>query len=250
MLGAFLASLFVGIALHYKKIVKNEYYGYPQQWFPSVSATIGRLLQFLLATARLILGDWYPERNVFQILIAICSGPRFLLIFLWYLLTARRGTPMPKVIAGVGVLRTLLCGGWVYVTSTDDHGFHDIAMIGYLLCTLPWTLGIISMSPINPRAVHYRKVIAASFFGSLVPLIYFFIQHKVYKVPGGTHLICVVLMVAYTIYAFFEWALVLMDAAFDAVSVLDFDRFEFQVIEKGLKDDGSAESSPLYRSAV
>jgi len=40
-LGAFIGSLVVGIALHYKKIVKNEYYGYPQEWFPSVSATIG-----------------------------------------------------------------------------------------------------------------------------------------------------------------------------------------------------------------
>ena len=43
-LGAFIGSLVVGIALHYKKIVKNEYYGYPQEWFPSVSATIGTAL--------------------------------------------------------------------------------------------------------------------------------------------------------------------------------------------------------------
>lgn len=42
-----------------------------------------------------------------------------------------------------------------------------------------------------------------------------------------------------------------MDAGFDGVSVLDFDRFEFQVIEKGLKDDGgSAETRPLFHSAV
>jgi Frag1/DRAM/Sfk1 family len=181
--GAFFGALLTGLALHYKKIVKNEYYGYPQEWFPSVSATIGTC-PYVHAHK----GDWYPERNVFQILIALCSGPRFALIFLWYMLTYRRGTPMPKIVAGVGVLRTLLCGGWVYVTSTDDHGFHDIAMIGYLLCTLPWTLGIISMSPINPRALKYRKIIAASFFGTLVPLIYFFIQHKVHRVPGGTSL--------------------------------------------------------------
>jgi hypothetical protein len=38
---AFVGSLVVGIGLHYKKIVKNEFYGYPQEWFPSVSATIG-----------------------------------------------------------------------------------------------------------------------------------------------------------------------------------------------------------------
>src|ERR1700737_1175186 len=166
--GAFLGSLMTGIALHYKKIVKNEYYGYPQEWFPSVSATIG------LSARQLFLfpGDWYPERNVFQVLIAICSGPRFALIFLWYLLTYRRGNALPKIVTAVGLFRTLLCGGWVYVTSTDDHGFHDIFMIGYLLCTLPWTLGVISLSPLNPRALKYRKIIAGCFFGSLVPLIY------------------------------------------------------------------------------
>lgn len=31
---------------------------------------------------------------------------------------------------------------------------------------------------------------------------------------------------AYTIYAFFEWALVLLDVAFDAVTGLDFAGFE------------------------
>ena len=56
---AFLGSLVCGMLLHYKKIVKNEHYGYPDEWFPSVSATIG---------------DWYPERNLFQIFIAITSG--------------------------------------------------------------------------------------------------------------------------------------------------------------------------------
>ena len=60
------------------------------------------------------------------------------------------------------------------------------------------------------------------------------------------------LMIAYTIYAFFEWSLVLMDAGFDAVSVFDFQRFEFQVVEKGLKDTdaGSEETRPFVYSPV
>jgi hypothetical protein len=64
---AFLGALFVGMALHYKKIVQNEHYGYPEEWFPSVSATIG---------------DRYPERSVFMVFIAITSGPRFALVAL------------------------------------------------------------------------------------------------------------------------------------------------------------------------
>ena len=75
---AFIGALVTGLSLHYQKIVENEYYvcydlstfpkgiqmlilrkGYPQEWFPSVSATIG---------------DRYPERAVFQFFIAMTSG--------------------------------------------------------------------------------------------------------------------------------------------------------------------------------
>lgn len=36
---AFTSALSIGCLLHYKKIVKNGVAGYPQEWFPSVSAT-------------------------------------------------------------------------------------------------------------------------------------------------------------------------------------------------------------------
>ncbi|GFG02056.1 protein cwh43 [Aspergillus lentulus] len=200
---AFLSALVVGMSLHFHKIVQNEHYGYPDEWFPSVSATIG---------------DRYPERSFFQVFIAITSGPRFALVFLWYLLTARPNSTLPKIVAGVGLFRTFTCGGWTYVTSTDDHDWHDIFMISYLVATLPWTLGCLALSPNKRRAVKYRKIMAGLFFGTLVPLIYYFIQHKVHKVAG-----------AYTKYAFFEWSLILFDVGFDAVTALDFDAFEIVV---------------------
>lgn len=34
---------------------------------------------------------------------------------------------------------------------------------------------------------------------------------------------------AYTIYAFFEWSLVLFDVAFDAVTAIDFETFELVI---------------------
>ncbi|WPG98132.1 protein cwh43 [Acrodontium crateriforme] len=212
---AFLGAFIVGVSLHYQKIVQNEHFGYPIEWFPSVSATIG---------------DRYPERSVFQVFIAICSGPRFILVFLLYCLTNRPNTTLPKFVAGVGVFRTLTCGGWTYVTSTDDHDWHDIFMISYLVATLPWTLGVLALSPPNPTTVKYRKYLAGAFFGTLVPLIYFFIQHKVHRVPG-----------AYTIYAFFEWSLVLLDVAFDAVTAMDFSGLELVVKDvKGMSRGGKS----------
>lgn len=120
------------------------------------------------------------------------------------------------------------------MTSTDDHAWHDIFMISYLVATLPWTLGCLALSPNNATAIKYRKYLAGAFFGTLVPLVYFFIQHKVHKVAGGklySPYLCIQLTTypAYTTYAFFEWALILFDVGFDAVTALDFDAFELQV---------------------
>lgn len=36
---AFASALALGCSLHYRKIVKNGVAGYPEEWFPSVSAT-------------------------------------------------------------------------------------------------------------------------------------------------------------------------------------------------------------------
>lgn len=130
-----------------------------------------------------ILGEVQYRTNVI-------IGPRFALVALWYVLTKRPNSTLPKFVAGVGLFRTLTCGGWTYVTSTDDHDWHDIFMISYLVATLPWTLGVLALSPSNPTALKYRKLFAGSFFGTLVPLIYFFIQHKVHRVAGGMLSLC------------------------------------------------------------
>ena len=39
-------------------------------------------------------------------------------------------------------------------------------------------------------------------------------------------------MSAYTTYAFFEWSLIILDIAFDAVTALDFDTFELVIKDK------------------
>ncbi|CCO30822.1 Protein cwh43 [Rhizoctonia solani AG-1 IB] len=185
-------------------IVKNGVAGWPQEWWPSVSATIG---------------DWYPERNLFQILIALTSGPRFALVFLWWFVTRTQYPRAAAWIAACGVIRTVACGGWVYITSNDDHDAHDILMILYVICNLPWMIGSISYTPHGQHLSRKRrKIVAISFFGALPPMIYFFIRHKVQRIPG-----------AYTHYSFFEWWLIISDVAFDSLKSAEFSTIEISI---------------------
>ncbi|RPD60996.1 hypothetical protein L226DRAFT_462521 [Lentinus tigrinus ALCF2SS1-7] len=194
---AFLSALVVGCALHYKKIVKNGVAGYPHEWFPSVSATIG---------------DWYPERNIFQILIAINSGPRFALVALQYYLHRTPSSSIPGFLLLIGILRTLSCGGWVFITSSDDHDVHDVLMISYIVLNLPWMFGSLACTPLEHTASRRRRLwTSATFFLSILPMIYFFVQHKVHRIPG-----------AYTRYSFFEWGLIFLDIFYDSSAELDF----------------------------
>jgi hypothetical protein len=129
----------------------------------------------------------FPIMNRRQLVILIITGPRFALVTLWYFLSARPNSQssLPAFLFGVGIFRTVSCGGWTYVTSTDDHDWHDIFMISYLVATLPWTLGCLALSPPNPVAIKWRKRFGGAFFATLIPLIYYFIQHKVHRVAGG-----------------------------------------------------------------
>lgn len=75
---AFLLALVIGSALHFHKIVKNDVAQYPDEWFPSVSATYVHLVPASFTPSHPCrIGDWYPERNIFQLFIALTAGTCF-----------------------------------------------------------------------------------------------------------------------------------------------------------------------------
>ncbi|KAJ4480022.1 Frag1/DRAM/Sfk1 family-domain-containing protein [Lentinula aciculospora] len=207
---AFTSTLALGLLLHYEKIVKNAIARYSEEWFPSVSTTIG---------------DWYPERNVFQIFIVLTSGPRIALVSLLYYLQRSQNSSLPTIVFVSVIIRTLSCGGWVYITSTNDHNVHGIFMIMYIVLNLPWIVGgIYSTSQKCPTVRRKRSIIASLFFLSIVPLVYFFIQHKVHRIPG-----------AYTHYSFFEWGLIFYDVLYDAYAEEEFRLNDLRVAIEDLK---------------
>ncbi|KAJ7773105.1 Frag1/DRAM/Sfk1 family-domain-containing protein [Mycena metata] len=217
--GAFIVALSLGLLYHYKKIVKNSVAGYPEEFFPSVSATIG---------------DWPPERNLFQIIIAFTSGPRIALVLLEYLLHSRAwDSQFPAIICALGLLRTLSCGGWVYVTSNDDADVHDFCMIAYIVLNIPWMAGCVVCAPVQTR--RRRIAVASAFFISLIPLVYFYLQHKIHRVPG-----------AYTWYSFCEWALIAFDVLFDSFAEEEFRCANLQIFV----GDGSMAAVKTVDAAV
>jgi Frag1/DRAM/Sfk1 family len=172
-------ALIVGLALHYKENVETQFYKYPQEWFPAVSGSVG--ISFPLASNSepiQFVGNHYPERNLFQIFIALTAGPRFALILLWSLLIRPHAPLFSKVVLYIGLLRTLFFGIWAYFTSTDSIVIHELFGIAYLLLTIPWTLLIIKLAPSNRKARRFRWWFASGIYAMWLPMVTFFILHK------------------------------------------------------------------------
>ncbi|CAO1632473.1 unnamed protein product [Parajaminaea phylloscopi] len=233
---AFFGALVLALSLHYKRVVQNGVAGWPDEWWPSVSATIG---------------DWPQERSLLQIFIALMSGPRLALVLLSSLLVSLSSPNSPRArwLGVTGTLRTLACGGWVYCTSTNFPMVHDVSMITYLLLTPAWMFiswgslapqpskealaGPQKTSSLTERARKSRRNTAFAFFASIPFMCIFYYRHKVLLIPG-----------AYTTYSFFEWNLIIQDLLFDFWSLFDLSRLEIHIVEAprpstSIKIDGS-----------
>lgn len=86
-----------------------------------------------------------------------CIGPRLALVLLQYYLHHSSKSSWPTVVFVFGLVRTLSCGGWVYITSSDDHDVHDVCMIAYMVCNIPWMVGGISCTPIDKVSVRRKR---------------------------------------------------------------------------------------------
>lgn len=146
-----------------------------------------------------------------QIFIALMSGPRLALVLLSALLCSLSAPKSSRstILAVTGITRTLACGGWVFVTSTEMPTIHDVAMITYLVLTPFWmyiSWGSLAPQPsptsgrdlLADKAKKSRRNTALAFFASIPFMCIFYYRHKVLRIPG-----------AYTTYSFFEWNLII-----------------------------------------
>lgn len=85
------------------------------------------------------------------------SGPRLALVLLQYYMHRKLSSSLPGVVMLACVLRMFSCGGWVYITSTDDHDAHDVLMISYIVLNLPWMFGTLACTPVQHAYVRRKR---------------------------------------------------------------------------------------------
>lgn len=90
------------------------------------------------------------------------QGPRFSLVLFQYYLHRTSNSSLPTLVFLFGIIRTLICGGWVYVTSTDDHDIHDVMMIIYIICNIPWMLVGSTTTPMARVQVRKRRFVISN----------------------------------------------------------------------------------------
>lgn len=84
-------------------------------------------------------------------------GPRLALVLTQYYVQSSFRSTLAAVVLASGILRTLACGGWVYITSSDDHDVHDVFMISYMVLNLPWMIGTVLCTSEDATTVRRKR---------------------------------------------------------------------------------------------
>ncbi|EPZ31547.1 hypothetical protein O9G_000023 [Rozella allomycis CSF55] len=171
---------------NYKSILKNEFFGFPEEFFPSISANefFGFPDEFFPSISAAI-GDTFPARPFFQFVIALNAAPKLIILFMLAMSQSLVNTALYA-------MQIFLAAGWIFVSSSDNLFFHEMFMISFLLVTTLFQTYHVTTERKN-RKLYTLFFIKAVFVASM---IHFYIKHKS-KVPGG-----------YSIYSIFEWCLI------------------------------------------
>jgi hypothetical protein len=107
-----------------------------------------------------------------------------------------------------------------------------LSLRSYIVLNLPYMVLSTILTPSSSPAKSARRWLGSTFFATLVPLVWIYLQHKVHRVSGGMLASpcsdrieaepSLPLVTAYSIYAIFEWSLIVLDVSFDSLYILDY----------------------------
>lgn len=127
-------AFFIGMYLHYSKLIEAQG---ANEWLPS---------------GLVLIGQYFPERSIFQITAAIASSFHIAIVLIWYYITKSETSKLPGLICIAGVIRSICLTGIIYIPTPDDHDTHDMCLAGYLLMTAAWFYGMLKFSSGSSRS--------------------------------------------------------------------------------------------------
>ncbi|KAG5373338.1 Protein cwh43 [Yarrowia sp. C11] len=193
---AYFLALVVGSFLHFRH--------HSEEAFPGLSSVIG---------------GQYPERSIFQVLMAIFLAPRIISTLLWSQLGASSENTILSNIGLFGSLKIVSSILFTYVSIADDPAVHHYALVFYVASTVACmyaqtVYSVWKRSPAtNPRAITFGLYMLL-----LILVTNYSIKHMLYEESGASTKLSLV-----------EWLLVGLDVSFDYYSTVDFEGIRLEI---------------------
>lgn len=183
-------------------------------YLPSISAAIGGVT---------------PQRYIWRFCIGLHSAPRLLGAFVYLNFYQGGGSSFWRChinfLLNVFEIWCLLL--LTYVSSTENHGIHQLAFVlfmffslGYMLITIRiWSISRkYSVSAEEQRSYIWKKWLFCINLSAFLFSLMFYYRHNVYCEPG-----------VYTVFAFFEYLVVFSNMGFHMTAWWDFGNKELVI---------------------
>ncbi|XP_068186515.1 post-GPI attachment to proteins factor 2 [Antennarius striatus] len=207
-LTALIVCVFISLMYHFEDAT-NTHCQVPN-YLPSISAAIG----------------YIPERYIWRTCIGLHSAPRYMVSVAYFNFYRGHFTRnlLELLLSGLGLVSNLAENtGLVlltYVSSNETYNLHKYGFIIFLAssllhmlitCRLWYVIKRHGVSPEETRSYHWKLRIFVFNISCCLAAAYFFRRHNKYCETG-----------VYTLFAFFEYLVVLSNMAFHLTAFWDF----------------------------
>ncbi|XP_053203435.1 post-GPI attachment to proteins factor 2-like [Panonychus citri] len=167
-------------------------------YLPSISASVG---------------SYSPQKYVWRICIAIHSGPRYLVTYMYYLLV--HGSFQTLLLNLIEITSLI---GLTYIGSTENHVYHAFCFTIFIIS------GSLGMTLVTNSTYKSRRIKSFLKYTNLISIglaIVLYYRHNWFCEPG-----------VYTLFALAEYVVVLTNIAFHFQAYYDFQHHDLLLVNR------------------